>query len=76
MNLAERRCTLSSWSMSFCRWGSNTTALYFKVDRTSARYAVFLHDLGQCLRLRFKKPSVEFAFLGDVSDMWTKFEIF
>ena len=49
--------------MSFSRWGSHTTALYSKVDRTCAKYAVFLHDLGQCLRLRFKNPSVEFAFL-------------
>ena len=29
----------------------------------SAKYAVFLHDLGQCLKLCFKNPSVEFDFL-------------
>ena len=63
MNLAERHCTLSSWSISSCKWGSHTTALYSKVDRRSAKDAVFLHDLEQCLSLRFKNPSVEFAFL-------------
>ena len=36
---------------------------YSNTERTKAIYAVLLHGYGQCLRLRFKKANVLFAFL-------------
>ncbi len=49
-------------TLSLTRIVSQTIELYSSIDLTSARYAVFLDDSGQCLRLRLMNPRVEFAF--------------
>ena len=45
------------------------------LERTNDIYAVLLQGSGQCLRFRFRKASVLFAFFGNFDEMGFPFKI-
>ena len=44
-------------------YGVHTIDPYSSTERTNDIYAVLLQGSGQCLRFRFRKANVQFAFL-------------
>ena len=61
VNLAALCWTCLSDVISFRKWGSQTAQAYSSTKRTRAIYACSRNSLGQCLRLRHRKPTLEFA---------------